>query len=158
MPRIEVSLEINAPIERVFDLSRDLDLHQLSQKRHQERAVGGRMSGLIELGEEVTWEAVHFHVRQRLTSRITAFDRPHHFRDSMVAGAFKRFDHDHFFVRLSPERTRVTDRFDYTAPLGLIGRLADVLFLKRHMRRLLQERNRCVQQVAEAEMRERPHT
>ena len=49
------------------------------------------------MGEEVTWSAKHFGVRQRLTSRITAFERPRRFRDSLVRGAFARFDHDHIF-------------------------------------------------------------
>jgi ligand-binding SRPBCC domain-containing protein len=92
----------------------------------REIAVAGVTSGLIGLGQEVTWEATHFGVRQRLTSRITAFDRPFHFRDSQVRGAFKRFDHDHFFEKTSGEWT-----------------------LRRYMTSLLQRRNKLIKQVAE---------
>ena len=38
----------------------------------QERAVAGRMTGAIELGETVTWRARHFGYWWTLTSRITA--------------------------------------------------------------------------------------
>jgi len=150
VPRIEIQTIIQAPIEVVFDLSRSVDLHQLSQSRHGERAVDGRTSGLIELGEWVTWEAVHFGVRQRLTSRIEVMDRPRHFRDSMVRGAFRRFDHDHQFERVSSGETRMFDLFDYTSPLGILGRLADAVFLERYMRDLLGERNRMIREVAES--------
>jgi ligand-binding SRPBCC domain-containing protein len=149
MPRIEISLEVNAPIGRVFDLARSIDVHQQSQSPHGERAVAGRLSGLIEEGEEVTWEARHFGVRQRLASRITMMTRPAHFRDVMLHGAFQRFDHDHFFSVLPGGGTLMRDVFDYTAPLGALGRIADRLFLERYMRRLLGDRNRIIRQMAE---------
>jgi ligand-binding SRPBCC domain-containing protein len=148
MPRINIETVIFAPIERVFDLARSIDVHKDSQSAHQEKAVAGRTSGLIENGEVVTWEAVHFGVRQRLTSRIVAMDRPTHFRDSMVAGAFKRIDHDHFFRSRPDGATLMRDLFDYEAPLGILGRLADALFLERYMCRLLKDRNQVIKRCA----------
>lgn len=141
--------EIRAPIERCFDLARSIDLHVVSQSQAKERFVAGKTSGLIALGEEVTWEARHLGVRQRLTSRIVAFDRPRHFRDSMVKGAFARFDHDHQFEARG-EVTVMTDVFDFTSPLGLLGRLADWLLLDRYMRDLIAERADVIRQAAES--------
>jgi len=43
-----------------------------------ERAIAGVTSGLIGLGEEVTWEGHHFGLKLQHTSRITAYDRPHY--------------------------------------------------------------------------------
>lgn len=148
MPIITVSIAIAAPIDVVFDLARSIDLHTESTAQTDERAVGGRISGLIGLGEQVTWEATHFGIRQRLTSKIVQFHRPHHFRDSMVSGAFKRFDHDHHFIA-DGHGTVMTDTFDYTAPLGLLGRLAGGMFLTRYLQRLLVRRNEVIKRVAE---------
>jgi ligand-binding SRPBCC domain-containing protein len=150
MPVIELETRINAPVERVFDLARSIDLHAESMGRSREKAIGGVTTGLIDLGESVTWEAVHFGIRQNLTSSITIYDRPRHFRDSMVSGAFRHFDHDHFFSELE-NGTLMRDVFDYTAPLGLLGTAADKLFLKGYMTRLLAERNMAVKRVAESE-------
>ena len=150
MPRIEHSLAIDAPIERVFDLARSIDAHALGQAARGERVVAGRESGLIEMGESVTWEARHLGVRQRLESRITAMDRPHHFRDVMVRGAFARFDHDHHFERRDG-LTWMRDVFDYTAPLGPLGRLADALFLEAYMTRFVEERAAHLKALAEGE-------
>src|ERR1700741_1101472 len=86
MPTITVETLVHASLERCFDAARDLDLHVSSMAQTAERAVAVRTSGLIELGEHVTWEARHFGVRQRFTSRITAFDRPRYFQDSMIRG------------------------------------------------------------------------
>jgi hypothetical protein len=86
MAEINIRTVIKAPIERCFDLARDIDFHTQSLSATEERAVAGRTSGLLELGETVTWEGRHFGIRQRLTSKITAYNRPHYFRDSMIAG------------------------------------------------------------------------
>ena len=149
MPRIECSILIHAPIEVVFDLARSIDLHQESTRQTGEKAVAGKTSGLIGLGEQVTWEATHFGIRQRLTSEIVQLQRPNQFRDSMVNGAFARFDHDHFFES-ADDGTRMTDVFDYTAPWGWAGRVADCLFLKRYLTRFLAKRNAVIKSVAES--------
>lgn len=150
MAIITTEILIRAPRERVFDLARSVSLHVRSTSRTQERAVGGVSEGLFGLGDEVTWEARHLGVRQRLSSRITRFDRPRSFRDSMVSGAFRRFDHDHIF-EFKGDVTRMIDRFDFEAPFGPIGRLVERVFLTDYMRRFLEERAAVVRSVAETE-------
>jgi ligand-binding SRPBCC domain-containing protein len=124
MPVIDLSTSINAPPEICFDMARDIDLHVKSIPGTDERAVGGVTSGLMGLGQEVTWEATHFGIRQRLTSRITVFHRPYHFRDSLVSGAFSRFDHDHYFL-LEGRGTVMRDVFDYGSPFGWLNEAGD---------------------------------
>lgn len=150
MPKIELTTPISAPIERVFDLSRCIEAHTASTSRTGEHAVCGVTSGLIGMGQEVTWRARHFGVWQNLTVRVTAFDRPRHFQDVMVRGAFRRFTHDHFFEP-SGDGTLMRDVFDYESPLGPLGRLANGLFLEQYMRAFLVERNQVLKSVAESE-------
>jgi len=150
MATIEFEIRTLAPPDRVFDLSRSVELHVESTTSSRERVVGGVCSGLLDLHDEVEWEATHFGVTQRLRSRMTAFDRPHHFRDSMVSGAFRRFDHDHFFEEIEGG-TSIRERFDFEAPLGPLGRIAEILILERYMRRLLVERTEVIVAVAESE-------
>jgi ligand-binding SRPBCC domain-containing protein len=149
MPNIVQRTRVAAPPSRCFDLARDVNLHERSTAASRERAVAGVTSGLLGPGDEVTWEATHFGVRQRLTSRITAFDPPHRFVDEMVRGAFARFRHEHQFVAVEGG-TEIVDTFDYTSPLGPLGRLADRLFLVRYMTRLLRERNAYLARAAES--------
>lgn len=150
MPQIDITTEINAPIERVFDLARCIDLHMDSMAGTNERAVAGKTNGLIGFGESVSWEARHFGIVQRLTSKITAYDFPSHFRDSMVSGAFARFDHDHFFEE-KEGNTLMRDVFDYDSPFVVFGRIADFLFLENYMKNLLEKRNRALKETAESD-------
>jgi ligand-binding SRPBCC domain-containing protein len=149
MPVIVLRTRVAALPVRCFDLARDVDLHQRSTAASRERAVAGVTAGLLGAGDEVTWEATHFGVRQRLTSRITEFDSPKRFVDEMVRGAFARFRHEHQFLSV-PDGTEMVDIFDYTAPLGPLGRLADGLFLRRYMTALLRARNAYLKRAAES--------
>lgn len=148
METITIETLISAPVERCFDLARDLDLHTRSMAHTNEVAVGGRTSGLIELGEEVTWRARHFGITQHFTSRITAYDRPRHFQDAMQRGAFRSFVHDHFFTGDGPQTT-MTDVLLFAAPLGILGVIAEKVVLKRYLERLLRARARTIKAAAE---------
>jgi ligand-binding SRPBCC domain-containing protein len=139
MQTITIRTHIHAPVEVCFDAARDLDLHLDSMKHTGETAVGGRTSGLIELGEEVTWRARHLGIVQHFTSRITGFDRPRFFQDTMQRGAFRSFVHDHLFEPVS-DGTRMTDVLRFEAPLGILGRIAETLVLRRYLERLLTAR------------------
>ena len=133
MPAFRVVTEIAAPVERCFDLSRSIDLHLESMLASKERAVDGVTSGLIAGGQEVSWQARHFGVQWRMTSRITEFDPPQRFVDEMVRGPFAAFRHEHHFDP-SPTGTRMTDVVSFRMSLGPPANLPVGLYLRRLMR------------------------
>jgi ligand-binding SRPBCC domain-containing protein len=149
MGRIRIATEIQAPVDRVFDLARDIDLHRASMAATGESAVGGRTQGLIGPGETVTWRARHFGVTMELTSRITAFDRPHAFIDEQVDGPFAAFRHEHLFSPI-PGGTRMTDDWRHASPLGWLGRIVDAVVLDRYMRRQVRIRAAAIKRAAES--------
>jgi ligand-binding SRPBCC domain-containing protein len=148
MTTINLSTKIKAPIEKVFDLARNLDLHKISTGNSKEEAVGEITSGLISQGEEVTWRATHLGVRQELTTYITKMERPFYFQDEMKKGAFKKMFHDHLFEE-EGEYTIMKDIFHFESPFGIIGTFFNKCYLTRYMRALLEERNRVIKEYAE---------
>ena len=148
MPKITLHTNIKADLKTCFDLARNIDFHQQSLVHSKEKAVAGKTSGLIELGESVTWEATHFGLKQRLTSKITEFNPPHYFADEMVSGAFKCFKHEHIF-ETENNHIVMTDVFDFKSPFGILGSLANTLFLKTYMSSLLRTRNFMLKKEAE---------
>jgi len=148
LPVIYIHTEINAPLVICFDLSRSIDLHIASTIKTGEYVIAGRQSGLICLHETVTWKARHFGIWQTLTSKITAFEAPNYFADEMVSGAFKSFRHEHHFQE-ERGRTIMKDIFEFQTPFGIFGKLAEILFLKKYMERLLTERNKVIKNCAE---------
>ncbi len=148
MPKIELLTKINAPIETVFDLARSIDLHMESTRWTGEKAIAGKTSGLIGLGESVTWLARHFRIWQTLTSKITEYERPNYFVDEMVQGSFKSIRHEHHFSSVNG-RTSMKDVFVFESPFGILGRLFNWLVLTTYMTKLLEERNRVIKEAAE---------
>ncbi len=150
MPKIKLKTEIKAKKEIVFDLSRSIDLHKTSTEHTNEEAVDGKTSGLIGAGEWVTWRAKHFGLYRNLTSKITEYNRSDSFTDEMVKGAFKSFRHEHHFKEMN-NGTLMTDYFNYESPFGVLGKFADMLFLKAYMKRLLEKRNLTIKEFAESD-------
>ncbi len=149
MPKIELETIIKSNIDICFDLSRSIDLHKLSTAKTNETAISGRTSGLITLGEYVTWEATHFGIRQQLTTKITAFDIPNYFRDEQLKGAFKFLKHDHIFTS-SNDFVIMKDVFEFQSPFGFLGVLIDKYVLTNYLTMFLIERNNLIKEFAES--------
>lgn len=128
------------PKLELFDRARSIDAHKDSMVRSREEAVAGVTSGLISLGEEVTWRAWHFGIPLQMTTRITAMEPPDYFVDEQVQGPFQRFRHVHEFSE-DAAGTLMVDRLEFAAPFGPIGRLVEKLVLARYLRKLIETRN-----------------
>jgi len=148
MTTIQLKTEIQAPIERVFDLSRNIDFHIQSASETKEQAIAGRTSGLISHGETVTWRGRHFGVFLKHTSKIVNYERPSQFTDVMIKGHFIYFGHQHFF-EIIDQKTIMTDVLKYRTPYGIFGRIFDKYFLNRHLTRFLEKRNKAIKAEAE---------
>lgn len=140
--------ESQLPVELLFDLARSIDAHVESQRTSGERAVAGVTSGLIGEGQEVTWRARHFGIPLTMTSRITRLDFPRSFTDEQVKGPFKAFRHVHEFTATATGSMMV-DRVEFTAPLGVLGRAVERLFLARYLKRLIASRGRFLARSAD---------
>jgi hypothetical protein len=153
MIRFEETTLIDAPIERVFDLSRSVEVHLLANVHDNEQALalGGVTTGLVGLGEQVTWRAKHFGLWHDLTSRATVVKPPTHFQVTMVEGIFRSMQADHLFRSLPSGATELRDAFAIAAPLPILGPIAEALFLRRYMIALNRERNAVIKQLAESD-------
>ena len=153
MVRLNEVTVIRAPIARFFDLARSVEAHVAGNVHWGEAGVAESSitSGLVDLGQRVSWRAKHFAIRQRLTSEIAAMDRPVYFQDTMIQGHFHFMQHDHVFRTLSPDVTQMEDVFRFAVPLPLLGRLAEIVLLRRYMQNLLRERNAVLKEIAESD-------
>ncbi|MDM5329029.1 SRPBCC family protein [Neobacillus sp. CF12] len=148
MPVIEHKLLIKAPIEVCFDLARNVEVHTQINIGTKATAVGGMTEGLLEEGDSVTWEAVHFGIRRRLTSKVIFMDKPHSFVNVRIKGAFKSFIQIHQFIEKGKD-TIMVDHFQYKSRFGPIGVLIDKLFFEKHMERLIARRAIEFKKIAE---------
>jgi ligand-binding SRPBCC domain-containing protein len=148
LSKIHLTTFINAPVERVFDLSRSINLHKISTRHTNEEAIAGITSGLINENETVTWQARHLFRLRRFTSRITIMEKPVHFTDEMTQGDFKSFKHEHHYKRVE-NGTLLIDLVEFESPYGALGNMVNKLFLRRYLEKLLINRNAVIKEYAE---------
>ncbi|MEO8075216.1 MAG: TIGR01777 family oxidoreductase [Acidobacteriota bacterium] len=78
-----------------------------------------------------------FPVRWR--TRITAWEPGHRFVDLQESGPYRVWWHEHSF-HVEGTRTVMEDRVYYAPPLGVLGRIAHRLFIRRTLRTIFQYR------------------
>jgi ligand-binding SRPBCC domain-containing protein len=147
---IRLETVIAAPAGDCFDLSLSVDAHTASMRRSGERAIGGVTSGVMKLGDTVTWRARHFGIAFRMTSAITEYQYPIRFVDEQLRGPFRRWWHEHTFTATASGETVMGDVVQFKSPLGPLGSLADRLILDRYMPHLLRQRNAWLKTTLEA--------
>jgi ligand-binding SRPBCC domain-containing protein len=151
MPFIHLTTFIAAPQERVFDLSRSIDLHKSSMKKYDESIIDGKQTGLLDLNETVTWTARHLFKQRVIRVRLTKLQRPDFFVDEQEEGDFKMMKHEHYFKPIE-NGTILIDQFHFETPFGFLGKWINKLYLEKYMTRLLNERNQVIKQTAEGNL------
>lgn len=151
MSFIHLTTFIAAPQQRVFDLSRSVDLHKHSMSRYAEKISNGRLAGLMQLNDEVTWKARHLWKDRTMRVRLTELNAPYYFADGQVEGDFVLMKHEHYF-KLIENGTLMIDQFRYRVPYGGLGKLVNRIYLEKYMTRLLSERNAVIKKAAEGNL------
>ena len=157
MQVIEIETRIAAPAERCFLLSLSIDLHMDSTAPTGERAIAGVTQGIIGPNQSVTWRGRHFGLMLEHTSVIDRYDPPRYFRDSMVKGHFRSFEHEHFFEPAVDKGTLMWDRLRFSTPFGVASFFTEHLLLRRYFIKFLQARNAVIRRVAESSTEEWRH-
>lgn len=148
MTTIHLITKIKAPIETVFNNSRNITIHIETASKTNEKAIAGVTSGLIELDETVTWEGIHFGLKLQHQSKITQMQFPNHFTDEMLKGCFKTFKHEHTFTHENGT-TIMEDKLMYETPFGIFGKIFDKIVLEKYLTNFLLERNRSLKTLSE---------
>lgn len=150
MTTIKITTTINTPIKTVFNNCRNIDLHIKSVSKTNEKAISGRTSGLIKKGETVTWKGKHFGIYLSHQSIISEMKYPHYFIDEQLKGKFKNFKHRHLFKKVN-NSVLMIDELEYEVPYGIIGKIFNQLFIKKHLTNFIIERNKYLKSISENE-------
>ena len=150
MPTIHLTTFIAAPVNMVFDLCRNIDLHRESMKAYKEEAVAGIRFGLIEKEETVTWKAKHLFKTRLLRVKITEMKKPDMFISEQLKGDFALMKHEHYF-KPCDNGTILIDLFYFETPYGVLGQGLNKLYLTNYLKHLLKKRNNTIKEFAESD-------
>lgn len=138
--RFERTTHLDRPPDVAFHTSLDVTFHTDSMAESGEQVVGGITSGVMGLGDTVTWRARHFGLWWEMSTIVSAYEPPRYFVDEQVKGPFKSYRHEHYFVD-EVGGTCMRDIVEFAAPFGPLGLVAERLVLRRYMTALIDLRN-----------------
>lgn len=92
---------------------------------------------------------IHYALRMRglrWTSEITAWEPPNKFVDVQLRGPYKLWHHTHRFIAQG-DSTRIEDEVLYDLPLGILGRLAHAVMVKRDVDKIFAYRQAKIHEL-----------
>jgi len=95
-------------------------------------------------GAVVDYTIRPFGLPLRWTTMITEFSPPQRFVDLQLRGPYAYWHHTHSFSE-TDDGTMVTDEVHYALPLGIIGRAAHALFVKRQLQYIFDHRQEILE-------------
>ncbi len=120
------TVEINAPIEVVFDFHTDTrNLPLISPPYLKAKIIKQEGEGL---GKRIELVISQFGIiRNAWVVEISEYDRPKRITDLVVKGPMKYFRHERTFTSPKQGVTILQDRLEYELPLGFLGKIADAI-------------------------------
>lgn len=147
MERYQRSILINAPIERVFDFHNDTN--NLVEITPKSISVSFETRGEPGLGQDIYLSIRQFvFLKTRWHVRITEHIPPTKMVDEQVKGPFAYWKQ----TRLLTKRgacTELTDVIEYQVPFGVLGMLANKLFVRRQIISMFAYRQACTKALLE---------
>ncbi len=115
-------VELAATPAEVFDfVIRPTNISAISPKTSGLKFV--QAPDAYALGTTVEFELIQFGQVQRVTHKVTRFDRPDLFVEEMTKGPLSHWVYTHKFEPLPGGGTLATDQIEFTPPGGLVGLL-----------------------------------
>lgn len=151
MPTLEYETTIAAPLDAVWAFYSDpvaalpaltpTDVDARIESADVPVQVGSRVILNIRqpvLGRQIRWVA---RIVEHRPPHPVAFGEEARFVDVQEQGPFAAWRHEHDFERVDEKTTRMLDRVTYRVPLGPIGWLADVAFVRRKLNEMFRYRH-----------------
>lgn len=85
-------------------------------------------------------------IRTHWVTEITHVQDRHFFVDEQRFGPYKFWHHKHF-LKAVPGGVEMTDLVHYALPLGVLGRMAHAIFVKRKLRQIFNYRYQAVDKL-----------
>jgi ligand-binding SRPBCC domain-containing protein len=150
MPKIHLTCFVQAPVERVFNLSRHLAIRKLVVQKGRDQVLSSSSDALLQQGETITLRARHLAKTREITARLIDISQPDRFTEEQVKGDLKSYRHEYHF-KPTDNGTILIDILEYEGPRDLLGSIASAFFLKSYLESMLKKKNELIRQYAETD-------
>jgi ligand-binding SRPBCC domain-containing protein len=142
MITIRLTTWVDAPMELCFRLATNVEFNSAN-------ATKGAGADTFQVGDTFDRSAWRMGLRVSHTSRIEEVRPFTYFREVMIAGGFRHFEHEHHFAPMD-DGTRVRSEVRFSAGFGPLGLLVERILLRRYVMKLLMRRHMRLKDVVES--------
>jgi ligand-binding SRPBCC domain-containing protein len=150
MIHIHITTFIEAPRQRVYDLTRHISVLKSALSGTPAQVSSGGGAYLFQPGDTLTFQSRNLGRNRTVTARITEMDGTNLFTEEQVKGDLKSFRHAHHF-KPAENGTIMIDIIECEGPRDLLGSLAASFSLKKYLEKLAGKRIGLIRQYAESE-------
>ncbi len=136
MGRIEKSIEIKAPVEKVFAFIIDFDNFVRTQPPEMKLEVLSRDEGLVRVGFTVKARAEFGGRVFEVEDETTELVKNKRFSGRQKGGAFKKLEHTDL-VEPTESGTKYTSIMEYELPYSLLGKIIDKLKVQKDIEKMM---------------------
>lgn len=79
-------------------------------------------------------------VKTNWVTEITQVKEQEFFIDEQRFGPYKMWHHEHWFEKTADNKTLMKDKISYKIPFGILGKLAQVIFIKKQLQQIFNHR------------------
>ena len=137
---------IHQPIEQVFSFfSRSENLEQITPQ-YLNFKIETFSPIKMKWGQKINYTITLKGIPIRWSSLISLYDPPNSFVDEQIRGPFSLWHHTHTF-REKNGGTVIGDYVRYAIPMGIIGRIANNIFVEKDLRYIFQHRQTMISKL-----------
>lgn len=86
-------------------------------------------------------------VKLNWITEITQVKFKEFFIDEQRFGPYRMWHHEHSFLKISDKKTLVKDKVSYKIPLGILGHLAQIIFVKKQLTTIFNYRRLRLEEI-----------
>jgi len=144
--KLNLSQFIHQPIEQVFAFfSRPANLDQITPKYLSFR-IGTFSPIKMKRGQKNDYTIKLKGIPIHWSSLISMYYPPDSFVDEQIRGPFSLWHHTHTFGGKN-DVTVIDDHASYAIPMGIIGRMANDLFVEKDLYNILRHRQKMISKL-----------
>lgn len=146
MVTIRLTTWVNAPVERCFLLATNVEFNSARISAKAESDAGPDM---FRVGDTVDRSSWNLGFRMSHTSRIEEIRPYSYFKEVLIEGSFRQFEHEHHFTPVD-EGTRVRSEVRFIGGPGPLRLAIERVLLRRYVMKLLMARHMRLKDAVES--------
>ncbi|WP_428742567.1 SRPBCC family protein [Tenacibaculum sp.] len=145
---LETEQVLGIPLKQAWDFFSSPENLQKITPPHMGFQITSKVDKKAYAGQIITYKVgVLLGVKSNWVTEITQVKNKEFFIDEQRFGPYKMWHHEHWFDELPDGKTLMKDKISYKIPFGVLGHLAQTLFIKKQLKTIFEYRYQTLEKL-----------